>query len=105
MPKSSTLSDAVAREEEVLRLDVAVDDALGVRGGEHVEELVGEASDLDASSRCPLALPARLERLALEQLHDEEDGAVLGDVVVEDATAPRVLDACWRRSPRAGSAR
>ena len=43
------LEDALGREEEVLRLDVAVDDALVVRGGEHVEELVAEREHLAAA--------------------------------------------------------
>jgi hypothetical protein len=61
--------------------------------GEHVEDLVHEAGNLGRLQPPPLALPAGVQRLALEQVHDEEHRAVLGDVVVEDADGAGVLDA------------
>ena len=106
MPKSSTLSTPARVTKRFVGLDVAVDDALVVRGREHVEELVGDAQHL-AAAEAPVAprFQRSLERLALEQLHHQEGRAVRRDVVVEDAAPRPGARPCWRRSPRAGSAR
>ena len=86
------LEDAIGREEEVLRLDVAVDDPLGVGRREHVAELVRERQDLAWREVAGRALGAHVERLALEQLHHQEGGAVVGHVVVDDAHRAGVPD-------------
>ncbi|MCZ7679675.1 MAG: hypothetical protein M5U28_13310 [Sandaracinaceae bacterium] len=57
-------------EEDVGRLEVAVDDARLVRGRERRQELHGDGRG--ARRREAAALQHREERLALEQLHDQE---------------------------------
>ena len=94
-PKSSTLSRPSVREEEVRRLDVAVDDALLVGGGEDVERLLGVAQHL-ADGELADALGAVAERLADEQLHHQEGRAVLGHVDVADLHGARVTEAVDR---------
>ena len=79
MPKSSTLTCPARVKKELSGLMSRWTIALGVRGGEHVEELVGDAEHLVlASSRPPRRSAAVLERLAVEQLGDEVERAVLG---------------------------
>src|SRR6266702_3806975 len=55
-------------DEDVLGLQVAVDDALVVRGGEAAGDLDGEADRLSYGQRAPLQPLA--QGLALEQLED-----------------------------------
>jgi hypothetical protein len=81
----------VLREEQVLRLEVAVKDPRGVRLVERVCELLEHARDERGAER-PLALDARVEPLAREQLHREERHAeLLVDVGVEEVDDVRVL--------------
>ena len=90
-PKSRTLACqrlAGLNEEDVGRLDVAVDDAAGVRGDERVSDLGGDVEDFFGGHGA--GEDAGAERFALEQLHDEvgvavlladiEDGAYVGVV-------------------------
>jgi hypothetical protein len=67
--KVEQLQPPFARDEDVLRLDVAVDDPLRVGGGQPLRHLHGEPQDL-ALARGPVRhhLP---QRLALEQLRDD----------------------------------
>ena len=68
------LDAAVARDEEVLGLQVAVDDALLVRGGQAVRDL---DRVVDRLARRQSAPPdARAQGLALEQLLDDVGRAV-----------------------------
>src|SRR5690606_22643200 len=62
-------------EEDVVRLEVAVDDALLVRLRERAED---RADDLDGlvDRRRPLALDPRRQQLSLQQLHREEEVAL-----------------------------
>ena len=86
------LRHAVLREEDVLGLDVAMNDAGGVRRGEDVEQAVGDRERvLRAAGGSPNAARARVGRLAFEELHHEEGRAVLGLVVVEDAHDARMV--------------
>jgi len=85
------LHAAVLREKDVLRLDVAVDDPARVRGGEDVEQAVGDLHRLLDGHAAAEATRARVGGLALEELHDEERGAVLGLVVVEHAHDARMV--------------
>ena len=82
------LDAPVVQEEEVLGLDVAVDDALVVRGGQalrHARRVLGGLAHADR----PLAQP-RAHRLALEQLrHHEEPIALLAGVVDRDDVGVR----------------
>ena len=59
---------AVPRDEEVLGLQVPVDDALLVRGGEAPGDLERVVHGLLLRDRTGVELPA--QRLALEKLHD-----------------------------------
>ena len=93
------LDAAVVRDEEVLGLQIPVDDALVVRGGEAVRDL-HRVVDRLALGELP-AREHRPQRLALEQLLDDVGRAVAairpdvvdrGDVrVVEDAGGPGFL--------------
>ena len=69
-----------------------MNDALGMRRGEHVEELVGDLEDLAQLKRIRGRLRVALERVAVEQLHHEVRRPVLGVRVVEDTDHAWVLD-------------
>ena len=59
-----------ARQEDVLGLEVAVDDARGVRGREAAADLGGDGERLGRRAGARAAMRCG-ERLALEQLHGE----------------------------------
>jgi hypothetical protein len=82
---------AVAREEEVVRLEIAVDDALGVGGGEGVEELAGDGDGVGRLEPAESGQQGR-ERLAGEELHDDRRPAVGEAGQVEDAHDALVAD-------------
>ena len=65
-PEVEDLDAAVLRHEHVLRLQVAVDDALLVRRGQAVGDLHGEVDGL--AGREPAAGQSAAQRLAFEQL-------------------------------------
>ena len=79
------------RHEDVLRLDVAVDDALGV--GE-IERVAGLAQHLGGQlEACPaFALDELVQALALQQLHDHVGRLVRHLPVVVDLDDVRALD-------------
>jgi hypothetical protein len=94
-PEVEDLHASVARAEQVLRLEVAVGDAFGVRGGERLGDLRPQLDHLARRKRSacePLA-----QRLTLEQLADDVGDAAFG-ADVEDVEDPGVLQ-------RAGGAR
>ena len=62
---------AAAQQHDVARLEVAMDDARPVRGGERVGNLDGHLQGVLEGHR-PFLLQPLLERLALEILHDEK---------------------------------
>ena len=74
------LDAAVARDEDVVRLQVAVDDALLVRGGQAPGDLAGVVDGLPMRQR--RGADARAQRIALEQLGDDVGRAVVGADVV-----------------------
>jgi len=63
------------REHDVLGLEVAVDDPLGVRGPQRARHLVHDG-DRAQEVQPPLALHDRVQRLAVQKFHDEEHRAV-----------------------------
>ncbi|MEJ7728147.1 MAG: hypothetical protein WKG00_02935 [Polyangiaceae bacterium] len=71
-----------ARQEDVLRLEVAVEDSLLVRAAQRPRRL-GDDGRRRAHAELAQAAQAAAEVLALEQLHDDERGATL-DAVIED---------------------
>ncbi|PCC67600.1 hypothetical protein NAEX_00607 [Nannocystis exedens] len=74
----------VAGEAEAVgRLDVAVDDAVLVRGREGAGDLLADVDDPLPGER-PLARDGGGEVLAFEPLHDEEGGAAVGLAEVGD---------------------
>jgi hypothetical protein len=78
-------------EEDVLGLEIAVDDALRVRGGECAADLRGDlegARDIEGA----FALDDAAELDALEELHDEVHAAVGGGSGVGDVDDVRVTD-------------
>jgi hypothetical protein len=94
-----SLTDAAARDEEVVRLDVAVDDPALVRDLQHLKDHIREHEKVALAECEPSTSPA-LERLALEELHHEVGGPVVltsfDDVVVEHLDDVRVRDAIGR---------
>ncbi|MFT3769345.1 MAG: hypothetical protein QM820_28235 [Minicystis sp.] len=91
-PKSKTFTTPSLVRKMFSGLRIAVDDALGVGRGEHVEELDRERRHVARGQPAALLLGPIREGLAFEQLHDQEGRAVLGRVVVEHGDAARVLD-------------
>ena len=81
-----------------------MDDALGVRRGEYVEQLVDEGRGLFDRQPVTRALPELAKRLPLEELHDEEHRAVFCGVVVQDAYRSRMVH-CVRDVPLPEEAR
>ena len=71
---------AVLRDEEVLGLQVPVDDALLVGGGEALRDLERVVHGLLLRNRARVELPA--QRLAFQKLHDGVGDAVLVAEVV-----------------------
>ena len=63
------LGVAVLRDEDVVRLDVAVDDARSVRGGQAVGDADQEFDDLPPC--VTRRIRPRLERAAVDELRDE----------------------------------
>ena len=81
-PEVEQLHVAVGAHHDVLRLDVAMHDAGGVRGGERLGELRADAAP---PSRSAGAADQRVERLALDELRREEPAVVeLADLVDGD---------------------
>ena len=77
--------------DDVLRLDVAMDEAGGVDGGERPAQVLAEQRGFAAAERA-LPLEQLLERVAADELHPQPDAAVVGvdavhgdDVAVADA--------------------
>ena len=89
------LHGAVTRQVDVPRLDVAMQDALGVGVREHFEQLVRQLEHFRGAQH-PHSLQTSLERLAVEQLHHEVDLAVLGGIVVEHQHRVAVADLVGR---------
>ena len=80
------LHAAVVRDEDVLRLQIAMDDALLVRGGEAVRDLHRVSFDealRTRRSRPAVAAQPLAQRLALEQLRDDVRRAVVRADVVD----------------------
>ena len=73
------LRAVLVADEDVRRLDVAMDDALGVRGVQRVGELDGDLEQVRDLHRS--AIDAVAEALALERLHhDVRSAFVVADV-------------------------
>ena len=100
-PKSAILDAAGGRvEQDVARLDVAVDQARGVRGGQAIGHLGGDLGRLAGREPALVADPLG-ECRAVEELHHEVgravgrvgDGVDPDDVVVDDLRRrPRLAD-------------
>ena len=84
MPKSSTFTPPVVGDHHVRRLDVAVDDAGGVRLRQRVGDLNRVATSRRRAAGSFRAITL-IERLALDELHrDEVDAVFAADVVDGD---------------------
>src|SRR5581483_695466 len=87
------LHSAVARDEDVLRLQIAMDDALLVRGGETGGDLLAvlhRLADRDARRARGVA-ELFAQSLAVEELHDEIGGAIVRSELV-DGDEVRVVE-------------
>ena len=82
MPKSASFTWSLVGEEDVGRLDVAMDDAVVVGVLERAAELDGDVGDL-APVEAPAGLELVFEAAAVDQLHRIEEDAVLLAVAVE----------------------
>ena len=90
-PEVGHLDDALGVDDDVVRLDVAVDDAVAVRVAQRGEDLarVGDGHRHRAE---PARADQLLERAPLDVLHDDVVGAV-GLAAVEDRDDVRVREA------------
>ena len=91
-PEVGEHDPAVRREEHVGRLQVAMEDACRVDRDQRVEEAVERGEGVVERELASGRRASVLERVACEELHHEEDGAVLRLSVVEDAFDARVID-------------
>ena len=94
-PEVQNLHLSRARHEDVGRLDVAVDDALGVCGVEAFGDLhrdIQQALQIEALPRDPV-----LQCLALEDLHDDERAAGVLVDLVNGADVPVIQGRCCPR--------
>ena len=89
------LDAAVVRDEDVLGLQVAVDDALLVRGAEAARDLQGVVDGLARRDRAGGELLA--QRRSLEQLRDDVRRALVGADVVDRHDVRMVEASCRAR--------
>ena len=76
------LHDAGVRDENVRRLQVAVDDVHLVERSERIEHGLDDPHRFDGWNAAAVPLPQVMKRLSFEKLHDEKRFATLGFVVV-----------------------
>jgi hypothetical protein len=91
MPKSSTFDDdaaSLARQVQVARLQIAVDDAVGVRLG-HRRRRLHDHVDRFSDGELPSLLELPGEVVSLEELHHEIRQPLGRDVDVDDASGVR----------------
>ena len=69
-----------------------MDDGVGVRRREDVEQLAGDREDRGGVEAALVGVLRGLHRHALEELHDEERRPVLRRVVVEDRDRSWMVD-------------
>ena len=90
----------VEGEEDVFGLEVAMDDALGVRGRQRAGNLPGHRCDRRGLAReAAHPLERGPQALALQILHDDVR-AIVDDLAVVDLDDPGVLDGREWRAPR-----
>ena len=80
-PEIRDLDAAVTRNQHIARLDVAVDDAAGMRGRKSTRDLRGDSGGLARRQRTGAAQD-RGEILSVDELHDDERTAGILAVVV-----------------------
>ena len=90
-PEVGHLHAAVRADDDVVRLDVAVDDPVPVRERERVQDLA-RVVDRDRDRRRAVLDEQLLQRAAVEELHRDVVGA-LGVAAVEDRDDVRVVEA------------
>ena len=90
-PEVGHLHDALRVDDDVVRLDVAVDDAVSVRVAQRSEDLA-RVGDRDRDRAEAARADELLQRPSLDVLHDDEVRAV-GLAAVEDRDDVRVREA------------
>ena len=95
------LDPPVVRDEQVVGLHVAMDDALVVRGGEPLRSLARVVDGFARRQRASLQPAA--ERFALEQFGDDVGRAGV-DADIVDGQDVRVIESARPRAPPARSA-
>ena len=90
-PKSSSFTDPSLQTKTFCGLRSRWMIPACVNGMKDVHQLVGDVEDLDERDLPAALLPESLEGHALEEVHHEEDAAVVGYAVVEHADDPGVL--------------
>ena len=91
MPKSASLADPSAGQQDVARLDVAVDDAGAVGGAERLQHLVGDALRPGHRQRT-VGRQHGGQRRPVDQLHHEVQ-VIVGDPGVVDRDRMGVAEA------------
>ena len=102
-PEVEHLHTAVAHEEDVVGLHVAMNDPGRMRRRQHVQQDVRELQDVRDREPPPEALGPSVGGLALEQLHHEERRAVVRLAVVQHPYDARMIHRI-RDVPFAGEA-
>ena len=69
-----------------------MDDSLVMRCSEDVEHGIGNREDASGKEPSPVARPL-IERLSVEQIHDEKNLTIVRHVVVDDGHGSGMLDA------------
>jgi hypothetical protein len=83
---------AFPRDEEIRRLNVPVNNRLGVRRGENIRKVVPDGQRRAERNPSTMSLPEMLDRVAVEKFHHEERSAIVCHVVVENGDCPRMID-------------
>jgi hypothetical protein len=83
---------AGARQKDICRFYVAMNDAPGMRRGEDLQHAVSDVEDLGRTQTTAGPLPPLIERFSVEKLHRQKKLAVFGLALIEHADGVGVPD-------------